>query len=1097
MTMLRMITRSIVHYRRMHLGLVCGAALACAILAGALVVGDSVDRTLRDIALARLGRVEHAMEWRNRYFSQTLAERLQREEPHITASAVLALRGVAALPPEAAGARRQRNRAQVLGVDPGFWRFAPDVPPRVPGIQEAAINHTTAEVLGIAPGDDLILRLEKYHWMPLDAPMSQRTDQYTVVLRVTVISVLSDAQLGRFSLAANQAPPCNVFVDRTWLQEAMELDALANLLIAGSAASDAPETVRNPHLFSQALKRVWNLEDIGIHFKTYESGLVQIASSRIYLDEEIVRAARQLPAAIPTLTYLVNGIKKGDRSTPYSFVTAGPVPLDTPEGTAVINQWLAETLEAGPGDQLTVDYWHLLPSNVFVEKTHAFTVHRVLSMEDMAIERDLAPLFPGLSDVDTCRDWDIGMPLDEERLTDVANEAYWNAYGQTPKLMTTYETGRALWGTRFGSVTGLRFPSEAGDAATLRARLRAEVKSEALGLVFSPVRAQALAGVDKAMNFGGLFLGLSFFLIASSLILLGLLFVYGLQQRAAEMGLLKALGYPLARIRALFLLEALPTALLGLIPGVLAGVTYAHLLLLGLAWRWPAALAGTPVTLHVRPATLLLGGTAAFICVFAVVLAAAWRGTRHTARTLISMDFSALDAGVSPRRRAGLLIAATTALALALLVAAAGFVQGDNALGLFFVVGAFFLLSGLGYYAAFLGYLARRKSFKRPRRWKLILTNLARRRGRSLGIAATSAAGCFLVLSVSAMRENLALHADRRDSGTGGFAVYAETALPVTRDNDRLFQSPDFSVVPLRVRDGDDAGCLNLNRAQAPRIIGVDPVAMAALRAFCPPEEADAFWALLEANPSADRVPAVVGDIDTALWGLGMKTGPITGDELAYAGESGREFVLKLVGRLPLRLSVFQGAILVSEQAFTRMFPSESGYRAFLVDAPMVQARALADRLNRDHERLGMDAAPTLERLESFYAVERAYLALFLVLGGMGLALGAGGAAVVVLRNLFERRAETALLHAVGYERNLLRRLHFVENSLLVGIGILLGAAAAAAAIFPLVIASRTIVDFSTLALLLIALFAAQVTLVAAAVTGALPRAPAAALRTE
>ncbi|HEX72860.1 MAG TPA: ABC transporter permease [Candidatus Hydrogenedentes bacterium] len=375
---------------------------------------------------------------------------------------------------------------------------------------------------------------------------------------------------------------------------------------------------------------------------------MQIASSRIYLDEEIVRAARQVQGAIPTLTYLVNGIRKGDRSTPYSFVTAGPVPVGTPEGGAVINQWLAETLEAGPGDELSVDYWHLLPSNVFVEKTRTFTVHRVLSMEDMAIERDLAPLFPGLSDVDTCRDWDIGMPLDEGRLSDPDNEAYWNEYGQTPKLMTTFESGRELWGTRFGSVTGLRFPPEAGDAATLQTRLRAAVQAEALGLVFNPVRAQALASVDKAMNFGGLFLGLSFFLIASSLILLGLLFVYGLQQRAAEMGLLKALGWPLTRIRALFLIEALPTALLGLIPGILAGVAYAHLLLLGLAWRWPAALAGTPVSLHVRPATLLLGGMVAFICVFAVVLAAAWRGTRHTARALLNTDFSALDAGKSP-----------------------------------------------------------------------------------------------------------------------------------------------------------------------------------------------------------------------------------------------------------------------------------------------------------------------------------------------------------------------------------------------------------------------------------------------------------------
>lgn len=1090
MTMLRRIARNIVHYRRMHLGLACGAALACAILAGALIVGDSVDQTLRGIAMARLGRIEQALEWRNRYFAQGLSDRLEANDAHIEASAVLALRGVAALPPEAGEARRQRNRAHILGVDPGFWRFALEKPGISLGVQEAAVNTATARALGIAPGDDLVLRLEKYGWMPPDAPMSQRQDENNVVLRVKVIAVLSDAQLGRISLAANQAPPANVFLDRTWLQETMELEGLANMLIACTSSTEPIDTAS----FSEALEQVWDFEDIGIRFETHASGVVQVASSRVYLDDEIVRSAEELPGASPTLAYLVNSIAKGERSTPYSFVTAGPVPADTPGDGVIINQWLADTLEAGPGDRITVAYWQLLPSNVFVERERTFTVHRVVPMAELAIERDLAPVFPGLSEVDTCRDWDIGMPLEEEALNDPANEAYWREYGQTPKLMTTFETGRELWGTRFGAVMGMRFPPETGDAAALRTALKSRVQTEALGLAFLPVRTQALESVDKAMNFGGLFLGLSFFLIASALILLGLLFVYGLQQRAPEMGVLKALGYPLARIRTLFLIEALATALPALCLGSLAGAGYAHLLLLGLPWRWPAAVAGAPVTLHIRPETLVLGAGVAFVCVFAVVLTATWRGTRQTARELLTTDFSALPKTAPPKGRRVLFVMSTAALILALMLAAiAVFAEVEDALGPFFSVGLLLLLSGLGYYACFLGYLARRKSFGQPRRWKLLLTNLARRRGRSLGIAAASAAGCFLVLAVSAMRENLALHADRRDSGTGGFALYAETALPVPRDYERLFDNPDFSVTPLRVRDGDDAGCLNLNRAQSPRLIGVDPAVFAALGAFGPPE----LWGLLEAPLPGGRIPALVGDTDTALWGIGMKTDPQSGGELLYAAESGQETALRLVGRLPMRLSVFQGAILISETDFTRLFPSEGGYRAFLLDATPEQARDLAHRLNREQERLGMDAVTTLERLEAFYAVETAYLALFLVLGGLGLALGAGGAAIVVLRNLFERRAETALLHALGYERNLLWQLLFVENGLLTGIGSLLGAGAATAAILPLVIVSRTVVAPSALILILIFVLAIQTLLVTAAVASALPRNPAATLRNE
>ena len=41
------------------------------------------------------------------------------------------------------------------------------------------------------------------------------------------------------------------------------------------------------------------------------------------------------------------------------------------------------------------------------------------------------PAFPGLTDVERCADWDVGMDLDPEALDDPANEAYWNAHGVT------------------------------------------------------------------------------------------------------------------------------------------------------------------------------------------------------------------------------------------------------------------------------------------------------------------------------------------------------------------------------------------------------------------------------------------------------------------------------------------------------------------------------------------------------------------------------------------------------------------------------------------------------------------------------------------
>ena len=56
MTIATFILRSLRFYWRTHLGVLAGVAVTAAILTGSLVVGDSVRFTLKQLALARLGR---------------------------------------------------------------------------------------------------------------------------------------------------------------------------------------------------------------------------------------------------------------------------------------------------------------------------------------------------------------------------------------------------------------------------------------------------------------------------------------------------------------------------------------------------------------------------------------------------------------------------------------------------------------------------------------------------------------------------------------------------------------------------------------------------------------------------------------------------------------------------------------------------------------------------------------------------------------------------------------------------------------------------------------------------------------------------------
>ena len=71
--------RSLRHYRRTNLAVIAGVACAVAVLAGALLVGDSVRGSLRAIAGARLGNADVIS--RRNVFPRTLAEALA-QHPH-------------------------------------------------------------------------------------------------------------------------------------------------------------------------------------------------------------------------------------------------------------------------------------------------------------------------------------------------------------------------------------------------------------------------------------------------------------------------------------------------------------------------------------------------------------------------------------------------------------------------------------------------------------------------------------------------------------------------------------------------------------------------------------------------------------------------------------------------------------------------------------------------------------------------------------------------------------------------------------------------------------------------------------------------------
>ncbi|HEY7698071.1 MAG TPA: hypothetical protein VIE88_06615, partial [Vicinamibacteria bacterium] len=59
LTFASLVRNNLRYYFRTHLAVVAGVAVAVGVLTGALVVGDSVRGSLRDLFVRRLGKTDH------------------------------------------------------------------------------------------------------------------------------------------------------------------------------------------------------------------------------------------------------------------------------------------------------------------------------------------------------------------------------------------------------------------------------------------------------------------------------------------------------------------------------------------------------------------------------------------------------------------------------------------------------------------------------------------------------------------------------------------------------------------------------------------------------------------------------------------------------------------------------------------------------------------------------------------------------------------------------------------------------------------------------------------------------------------------------
>ncbi|MEW6071865.1 MAG: FtsX-like permease family protein, partial [Planctomycetota bacterium] len=630
----RLIRRGLGHFRATHLGTVLGVAVGTAVLTGALVVGDSVRLTLRERALARIGRIDAALATGERTCRAALAAELARRLPGAAVAPALLVRGIASA---GDGARRALD-VQVAGIDARFFALAPAAdPPPPPGPDEVYLNERLARQLAASPGDRVVLRVEMPPAMPRETALGGAAAAGRAFAgRVT--RILGAAELGELALTAGPRPPPTAFVALGTLQAHGGLADRVNLILAGCLGRGGRAAAES------ALRDGWDLADAGLRWRDLPAfGALELVSDRVLLDPFIAAAVRRWEGtALAVATHLATTIAHGERAAPYALVAAigsggrtarGPAtapwdalaPADLGTGEVVIDTWLAEDLGAEVGDELAIRFASLGAATSFETAPRAFRVRAIVPVAGLAADRGLLPPFPGLAEKASCREWDVALPLDLSRLRD-RDEEWWRVQGGTPQAFLSLAGGEAAWGAeRFGTWTGVRI--DRADAAAFTSHLRGTLDPGAAGLVFRDVRGPALAAAAPATDFGGLFLGLSVFLLGAAFLLVALLLALGAQQRATEVGLLLALGFRPATVRGLLLGEGAVLAAAGAIAGAAAAASYARLVLGALATIWRGAVAGAALELHVRPSVLLAGAAASF----AVALAAAWLALRREA----------------------------------------------------------------------------------------------------------------------------------------------------------------------------------------------------------------------------------------------------------------------------------------------------------------------------------------------------------------------------------------------------------------------------------------------------------------------------------
>ena len=228
-----------------------------------------------------------------------------------------------------------------------------------------------------------------------------------------------------------------------------------------------------------------------------------------------------------------------------------------------LNSWAADDLGAKPGDTIRVTYFEPESTHGTVrEATAEFRLAAVVQLSGAAADRALTPAVRGITDQLSHGQLGSALPLRSAAAIRPKDERTGGSTGRRPRRSCRWPPAGGCG--RAASGRPLRCGSAAGrHDRRRRSQQKLVLDPAAMGFVFQPVKQQGLAASAGTTPFGVLFLAFSSFVIAAAVMLVVLLFRLGIDRRAAQVGMLLAVGFRPRQVARLLAAEGLLVAALG------------------------------------------------------------------------------------------------------------------------------------------------------------------------------------------------------------------------------------------------------------------------------------------------------------------------------------------------------------------------------------------------------------------------------------------------------------------------------------------------------------------------------------------------------